>query len=305
MSNHDRDTMGTSRHPPALIYPVTSGKFIRRKRRLCLAAATLASLLVLAADAGPIRKHLRWGMADSSLENVRRADQSYAGKYFGGSATYITGPGDGLQYQIPAGWNSLPVANYKSYSLFEQHVAAGMVDKRVDWVKYNPEKWSLTPSNEQRDPITYMSKFCALAHANNYRCIVAPSRDLLLVEGAVCEKRTGETLNQTYLRCGLASSASHGADVVQIQGQANQIRPADYRSFMLEATAQAKGADRSTTLIANLTTVLNGVRQSPCTLFEAYSAVEDIVDGYWLNIPRDTGSTVVRFLASIEAGRCL
>lgn len=256
--------------------------------------------------APPTRTRVVWSMSDSALENIRDVSEAYAQAHFNNSATYITGPADDdTQYDVPPGWASVAVANYKSYALFEEHIANGGIDDRVHWVKYNPEKWELTPLNEQQDPYTYMDQFCSLAHTNGYSCIVAPARDLLLVDGAVCPKQSDENLNEAYLRCRVAEAAARNADHLGIQAQVNQANPAVYRDLVSRATAQARAVNPGLEVVSNLTTALDDVEQSPCVLYEAYKAVEDVVDGHWLNVTGNSGQVALNFLKNIEAGACV
>ena len=255
---------------------------------------------------GPAR--VVWSMAGSSLTNVRNVDDSYARRHFDSPSNFVTGPGDGTQFQVPSGWSSTPVANYKSYAAFRADLdAGGRIDSRVRWVKYNPEKWDLTPLNEQEDPGYYMERFCRDAHANGYLCMTAPARSLLLVTTAACrvDYSIDDGLNDAYLRCGTAAAGARYADQFGIQGQVNQGDPARYRDFVARAAAQARAANPGVQVIANLTTSLQDVSQSSCTLYNAHRAVVDVVAGHWLHVDGGTGAVAVNLLKNIDSGACV
>src|SRR5256885_16721562 len=88
-------------------------------------------------------------------------------------------------------------------------------------VLYDIEKWGATPCAGQQKPHAYMVRFSELARAHGLLPILAPARDLALVPGGACEKRTGENLNEAYIRCGLAGADAHAAALV-VQSQVNQ-----------------------------------------------------------------------------------
>ncbi len=83
-----------------------------------------------------------------------------------------------------------------------------------------------------------------------------------------------------------------------MQAQQLQSRPDEYRAFVVEATAQARMATQGVQVIAGLTTT----HARPSQMFDAWSSVRDVVDGYYLSIrdDRDVG-TAIAFLRLLPA----
>jgi hypothetical protein len=172
-----------------------------------------------------------WALAGSSLRNLQEVNPVVAEAQLKNGVVFVTGPGDGNQFQVPPGWNSRAAVDYKSYAAFEADVRAGRVDSRITMMNYNPELWAGTPAGEQQDPYTFMKKFCLLAHSRGWQCTTAPARNLVAVPGSVCPQRTGEDRSQAYLRCDLPGAAARHADRVDIQGQIHQNDPSAYRDL--------------------------------------------------------------------------
>jgi hypothetical protein len=86
---------------------------------------------------------------------------------------------------------------------------------------------------------------------------------------------------------GLATASARAADIYEIQAQPYEMtvyRPRHaYASFVTAAAAQARAANPSVVIYAGLSTqrVSNAAQ-----LLQDYEATRNLVDGYWLNIPR-------------------
>jgi hypothetical protein len=245
-----------------------------------------------------------WALASSSLMNVLKADATVGDRSFNNPATLVAGPGEGTQYQVPGGWSSQPAGIYRSYAAFQKDVTAGRVDGRLTTVVYNPEMWAQTPLNEQRDPYTYMRMFCDLAHSRGLRCMNAPGRSLVGVEGAVCRQNPREDRSAAFLRCGVPAAAANNAEGIDIQGQNYQNDPVAYRDFVTRAAGQARAANPGVTLRSNLTTELQSVAQSAQAMCSARAAVKETVAGHWLNVTAPTARVAVEFLNLVAAGSC-
>ena len=72
------------------------------------------------------------------------------------------------------------VADFRSYAEFKKMIKQRAIPAGVRWVMYDNEQWSLTPADEQADPVRYEQLFGQLAHRHGYRVILAPAQDLVL-----------------------------------------------------------------------------------------------------------------------------
>jgi hypothetical protein len=73
------------------------------------------------------------------------------------------------------------VADYKSYMQFQSDLAGSLPVAGYNWVTYDPEAWSYTPTSEQDNPIQAMTSFVSLAHACGYKVILTPGMDFMSI----------------------------------------------------------------------------------------------------------------------------
>lgn len=170
-------------------------------------------------------------------------------------------------------------ANYKSFSQFQDDVSNGAIHPLYNWVLYDPESWEYTPAAEQQDPWTAMERFGQFAHANGYRVIMTPARDLGNVKTTTWQKLPGESLNAWYDRTQLATTAARHGDAIDIQAQALTLDTSAYQQFTAAAASQARTANPYATRLAGISTRYGTAQQM-------YAAAKTVsVDGYWLNVP--------------------
>lgn len=178
------------------------------------------------------------------------------------------------------------VADFRSYAELKKMIRQGAIPASIHWVMYDNEQWSLTPAGEQADPVRYEQLFARVAHRQGYKVILAPAQDL--VPGFDKNSfRSGKAVWPSYLSMGLATASARAADIYEIQAQPYEMtvyRPRHaYASFVAAAAAQARAANPSVVIYAGLSTqrVSNAAQ-----LLQDYEATRNLVDGYWLNIPR-------------------
>lgn len=242
-------------------------------------------------------------LAGSTLKNLRLEDPVTTDRALNKPSVFITG-----RYHedpIPPGWTSLPTANFKSYAEFHSVVEADRMHPSIRAVLYDPEAWSLTPPAEQRDVATYMMRFSALARAHGWKVVLTPSNDLMNVQ----VKRKGETNRQAYVRYRIAESAARHADVLEVQAQALEQTPSAYREYVRQTHAQAVAANPEVVFLSGLTANLQGMPVSGPTMYDAATSVRDVVDGFFLNVPRAapspaSGVTLLRLLSGTAAQEC-
>jgi hypothetical protein len=153
--------------------------------------------------------------------------------------------------------------------------------RTLDTVLYDIEGWEATPLDQRRDPVRAIERFAALADRRGLRLIVAPHPSLAAVDGATCPAGAGESEDDAFLRCGILGAAARVADVVEIQAQGVEGSPEAYRRSVEAGTRQIRAANPDCAVIAGLS-IRPG--EDAETVFAAWSAVRDVVDGYYLSI---------------------
>lgn len=176
----------------------------------------------------------------------------------------------------------VPTADYTSYATFAADVASGRVPRSDRAVLFDIEKWSATPLAEQQNPKAYMVRFSALARAHGLFPILAPARDLVLVQGASCQKRAGENVAHAYLRCGLAGADAHAGALV-VQSQVDQSSASQFHHFVVLAARQARAGNPHAAVLAQLATAPLGRAASLAELVTAARSVSGSVQGFSLN----------------------
>ena len=178
------------------------------------------------------------------------------------------------------------VADFRSYAELKKMIRQGKIAPGIRWVMYDNEQWSLTPADEQADPVHYEQLFARLAHRQGYKVILAPAQDL--VPGFDKNSfRGGKAVWPSYLSMGLAAASARAADIYEIQAQPYEMSvyrsQHAYADFVAAAAAQARAANPGIAIYAGLSTQRVS---SAAQLLQDYEATRNLVDGYWLNIPR-------------------
>jgi hypothetical protein len=179
------------------------------------------------------------------------------------------------------------VADFRSYAEFENAIGQGTIPAGVRWVMYDNERWPLTPVGEQADPVRYEQLFAELAHRHGYKVILAPAQDLVLGYDRN-GSHNGWPPWQSYLSTGLAATSARYADIYEIQAQRYEMSAYRsqhaYASFVAAAAARARAANPKIVIYAGLSTQRVS---SAAQLLQDYLATNNLVNGYWLNIPHD------------------
>ena len=178
------------------------------------------------------------------------------------------------------------VADFRSYAELKKMIRQGTIAPGIRWVMYDNEQWSLTPADEQADPVHYEQLFARLAHRQGYKVILAPAQDL--VPGFDKNSfRAGQAVWPSYLSMGLAAASARAADIYEIQAQPYEMSvyrsQHAYADFVAAAAAQARAANPCIVIYAGLSTQRVS---SAAQLLQDYEATRHLVNGYWLNIPR-------------------
>jgi hypothetical protein len=244
------------------------------------AAITAGSLLgpVLGTAAASAATTPSWLMGAGTLAGVAAADPATASSVLNAPTTY--GAGSSLSGNpIQPGLAATPVLTYTSYAQFAADITNSRISFPYHWVMYDPEKWGQTPLNEQRSPALYMGLFGQLAHAHGLQAIMAPAMGLGYVPGSVNPRQPRETIAHWYLRANIAGAAAAAGDIVDIQAESQTNNLPAYESVVNGAEAQARAANPSVQVFAEVSTVNGSVRQMT-------AAAESVSpDGYYIAAP--------------------
>jgi hypothetical protein len=241
-----------------------------------------------------------WLLTRSALAQVATDPGVRAG--LGRSRVYeIVAPG---QRPLP-GVDATPVVTFPAVAALGDALAGGRLPTGTRAVLYDPEAWSFTPPDEQRDPVRAAARAAELAHAHGLKIIVAPALNLttVLAPGGSAPRW------QRFLDLQLVARIAKVADTVEVQAQSLERSPATYAAFAREAAGQARSARPGVTVLAGLSTNPPGSVVASQQLAAAIRASWPGVDGYWLNIPapgpRCPGCNPARPDVGIEALRAV
>jgi hypothetical protein len=181
-----------------------------------------------------------------------------------------------------AGVPASPVVVFPSAAELRDAVSTGRLRAGTYGVLYDPEAWSFTPRAEQQSPVQAASQAAKVAHAHGLRLIVAPALDLI----KVLDPGSSGPLWRRFIDLNLAGSFARVADVVELQSQSLERTASTYATFVREATGQISAARPGTPVLAGLSANPAGAPVDSAQLTSAAQAVQSMVDGFWINIPR-------------------
>jgi hypothetical protein len=253
--------------------------------RLAVPAAVISCMALAPLGAqpkcqGPDNNRM-WLMAANRIALIQAIDAQLADHFFNNNCTYV--------FDSPwtvssiAGWAYVSTADFQSYADFQTAIDNRTINGAVRAVMYDNENWSQTPANEQVAPALYTQMFSSLAHANGYIFISTPATDLASSQPGY---ESENTLQEEFIRLGIASVSAKVADIYNIQGQSQEFVAGKYVYYIGSVAAQARQANPSVMVMAGITTNSKGSNTpTPDELYEAVISTKSIVSGYWLNIP--------------------
>lgn len=181
-----------------------------------------------------------------------------------------------------AGVPAALVVVFPSATALEQAVSADQIPDGTYGVLYDPEAWPFTPADEQRHPVEAAAQAAKVAHAHGLHLIVAPALDLTKVLG----KRSSEARWRQFLDLNILAGMARVADVVELQSQSLERSTSIYATFVREAISQIRAARQATRVLAGLSSNPEGAPVGSSELTSAAHAVQSVVEGFWINVPR-------------------
>jgi hypothetical protein len=272
-------------------------------------------LLVNSNNSDPATKVAGFITDTTSAHNCYLADPDTTASILGVPTSFISGT-DPTATGVQDGINATPILGYRAFAQFQADILnstyvqngvtynpAGPIDRSIyEWVRYDIEEWSDTPSEESADPKSYIAQFIQLAHDNGLKVMLTPARDLGN-SAVVNPKLGGEDLDTWYLRVGVPDWCFE-ADIFEVQDQANQVLQSDFVAFFTSAQSQIRQVNPTIPVWCGISTTYGDGE----VMFNSAKAVWDIADGYWINVVGDTvnGLDFMRrwmaFAATIDTG---
>jgi hypothetical protein len=245
--------------------------------------------------------HVTWILSGDDLALLRDGNAGLGRRFFDNRDTFVVGEVDGAQDMVPRGFRSIPTLSYTSLHAFEEDVHFGRIDPRIGAVIYDPEAWERTPAPEREAPVAAMRRFNRLASRWGYGAIVAPGRDLALEGAAGCGKRSGEILDQAYLRCGLIGGAG-AAESFVIQAAPEELEVDKLHSLLRRARLQLHAQSPQALGLASLSTAPPGADEPvwPIDLLRAARLELAHVPGIMFNFTPATTEVAASFLRDLE-----
>ncbi|MEY9849002.1 hypothetical protein ABH940_006106 [Streptacidiphilus sp. BW17] len=224
---------------------------------------------------------LSWIVSGQTLTRMIAVDGTSAAKVFDTPTTYVLT--EAKHWDVPAGWNSTPTADFTSYSALRTAIRHHTLDPRIRAVLYDNEHWSLTPSVEQSNPAHYDQLAAQLVHNDHLQFLASPATDLATV---LEPNSTGGSFD-AMLASGLFGQIAPYTDVLDIQSQGAEPSSTRFASYVRAAAAQARAANPHIQVLAGISTNPSGQSVTAAGIERAARSVGSSVDGYWLNDPAE------------------
>lgn len=193
----------------------------------------------------------------------------------------------------------IPVQYFFSSAGLQAAIDHHQVIPGVKVVADDLEDFAITPAPERKNPIPAMRGFADAAHANGYRSILIPGRDLMRVPRAVCSQQPGTTISQAYLRCGVPAAAAY-APIYVIQAAAVETNLSALRQLVRNGVAQARKANPRALILATLSVSPNGFHVPYSAVVTAAEAIRPYVQGFFMNNIRPSDSRMIGFLRAVS-----
>lgn len=208
------------------------------------------------------------------------------------------------------GLRGTPVMNYTKYAQFVADVTnapftqnsvvynpAGPINRSVyQWLRYDLEGGTTWPSppEEKADPQTFIANFVSLAHANGFKVMLVPARDLGNTDTAH-PKLAGEHLDQWFLRTNIPAACAAG-DMFSVQAQADQGEADEFYYLFSQSRKLIRAVNPSIPVWCGVSTA----RGNGSNMYDS-ARLAALADGFWINIIGDTANSI-DFMKRVLAG---
>ncbi len=275
-----------------------------RPRAFAVMAAVVAFALVAGSwsrvgaisVSGTIRlSSVRWIFYKEDFNHLNAKAPALIKQILAGPGTYV------LEHRVggpPLPRKVIPAEMFFSSTELRSAIRHHRVIPGVKVVVDDLEDLPTTPSAELRAPMPAMKGFADAAHTNGYQPILVPGRDLMLVSGAMCAQRRGNTISQAYLRCGLPAAAAY-TPIYVIQSAAVETNLGALRQLVQQGVAEARKANPRVTIFATLSVSPNGTYVPSTAVVRAAEAIRPYVQGFAMNNIRPSDWRMIAFLTGL------
>lgn len=192
-------------------------------------------------------------VVDSSARNAIANDTIFVPSYSTGRLDPQT-----------AGLHLVPTETFTNEASLASAISGHKIKADTKALLYDNEPWSLTPTNEQSDPLAYYQKASSIAHSAGYIFIATPVSKI--------DKQI-DTRVAPY------------ADVLDIQSQYDQSVSEVYANHVLPIAKAVRQVNKNLIVLAGLSTNPPAGIPTVQQLIDDAQSVSSDTQGYWLNIP--------------------
>lgn len=177
---------------------------------------------------------------------------------------FVTEKGNSILSTQTQGLNILRVESFTSELTLANALISHKIAQGTKLLLYDNEPWTLTPKNEQANPLKYYQEAANLSHRYGYLLIATPVSKI--------DNKIDDEI------------ASY-VDVIDIQSQYDESNPLAYQNHVLPIAKAAKLANPSLIILSGLSTNPRASDPSLNELHNDVTALNQYVNGFWLNIP--------------------
>jgi len=190
--------------------------FIFTSRSLLLAVCLACFALLATQGQAQAPKKPVWIINSNALNLLRKQDgfAQMESWFFDDPQTFVVGE---AAKDLP---HCVPTITFTSYASFKRAIEANSISPSIKAVMYDNEYWQFTPTEEQKDALTYMKSFGVLSHEKGLIYVVTPATNIV----RAIDGQGPQQAYARYLNLGIAKAAAANADV-------NKFRPKDRKTI--------------------------------------------------------------------------
>ena len=191
-------------------------------------------------------------------------DDSSAKQTLQNDTIFITGYNNKQPINNSEGLHLIPTEGFTSEAILEHAIQTKSIKSGVKAILYDNEDWSLTPKQEQANPVSYYQKASSIAKTAGYIFIGSPVSKI--------DKQIDQQIASLV-------------DVLDIQSQYDQKISSIYAAHVNPIAISARSVNNKLVILAGLSTNPPAGIPTAQELLNDATAVSHNVQGYWLNVP--------------------
>lgn len=266
-----------------------------------------------------------WMTGSGNISYLNGTAPSLAKTFFNTTSSFCTGASLTAN-PTPHGFAATPVLNLSSYTAPASGTAAGVpglaalltngsthttpyIQYTYEWIAYDNEQQSSTPTVEQDDPVTYMQDFISACHSPpagnpSYKVICAPGYDLFNPAKTKYPLNPGELQWQWFVRV-IVAMGGVGCDLFLLQNESQQNTPIFAELWNATAATLATISPATTVVFADVSSSnATGSTQQELGANMADNAqllTSPYPDGFYVAMPSPNQAAGLYFFEAMEA----